>query len=465
MSGGVDSSVVAYLLSQKFNPSKNILMGIHMTNWDYHDEATAAVETTKNDNPSKCWEQDWKDAQAVAKHLQIPLHHVSFQKEYWNDVFEPYCNQVAHNVTPNPDVDCNRWIKFGVLKDYLSKRYGIDRLATGHYARLWDRSIGQDMPHCLQECDMNDPILEEYLMQSSVQHLPILLAAKDRSKDQSYFLSNVPTTAFSNVLFPLGDYYKKRMNDDRATSSSSSTADERTVRELAQQAQLPNATKRDSMGICFVGKRKHGVFLNQYIAPSQNNHNAKLRCINIEDGSVVATVDSNPSLLYATIGQGAKIPGASHKWFVVEKVVISNDKHPTLLLCSGTHHPALYSETLFICRDKLHWMMGGVPPPLPFRAKCRIRHLQPLVDCVIDLYHDQKDKNKDYYVVRLESPLRGIAEGQVCAIYAGGSDGDLICLGGGPINHRGPSYWDLQKELPPLLHPAGQNDLSYTGTM
>jgi tRNA U34 2-thiouridine synthase MnmA/TrmU len=270
------------------------------------------------------------------------------------------------------------------------------------------------------------------------------LAAKDRTKDQSYFLCGVPAKVLANVVFPLGDYYKKR---DQPSDIKTSNG-EMTVRELAMHANLPNASKRESMGICFVGKRKHGEFLNEYI-PSPFSV-TKLQCINIEDGKVMATVDPHPSLMYATTGQGAKISGASQKWFVVEK------RDSRLILCPGTHHPALYSDTLFIDASQMHWMMGGIPPPLPFHAKCRIRHLQPLVNCKIDFV----DQNG--YQVQLETPLRGIAQGQVCAIYAGGNDGGLICLGGGPIQRRGPSYWDLQQDLPQLLHPAGHNDLSTT---
>lgn len=484
LSGGVDSAVAAYLLSQQYKHNctsssstaqeggSRLLMGIHMSNWDYREEQEGQADSTTGTNNNMCWEQDWKDAKAVADHLDIPLQHVSFQKEYWNDVFAPYVDQVADHITPNPDVDCNRWIKFGVLKEHLAERYGIERLATGHYARLWDRSSSSEeneIPDCLQASSGSmDPVLKEYLMQPSVRHLPVLLAAKDRSKDQSYFLSTVPATAFTNVLFPLGDYCKKRPEGEATpTTSFASTCSDPslTIRELAQKAQLPNAFKRESMGICFIGKRKHGDFLNQYIAPSthhdgSNKDSAKLHCINVEDGTVVATVDSSPSLLYATSGQGAKISGASQKWFVVDKVesmTENSSKSLQLLLCPGTHHPALYSDTLFVDVDKMHWMMGGIPPPLPFRAKCRIRHLQPLVECEIDM---TTDDNQSRFVIRLVTPLRGIAKGQICAVYAGGKDGDLICLGGGPIAHRGPSYWDLQQDLPLRLHPAGQNDLS-----
>jgi tRNA-specific 2-thiouridylase len=468
MSGGVDSSVVAYLLSQQFASQK--LVGIHMSNWDFQEEG---------DYSSNCWEQDWKDVQQVAQHLQIhQLHHVSFQKEYWNDVFAPYCHQVSQSITPNPDVDCNRYIKFGILKQYLQDRYQIHTLATGHYARLWDRSQPNHgdtaaMPLYLEKAleEESDNALVEYLMEPSTRHVPILLAARDSSKDQSYFLSGVPAQNFANVLFPLGDYYKsqtKVTNDMEIVNDHDKPSTQMTVRELAQQAMLPNASKRDSMGICFVGKRKHGEFLNEYIAPASTTSNAKRgaqlslswECVNIEDQSVIAKVDplKHSSLMYATAGQGAKLSGASQKWFVVEKQINDKNQTPRLLLCPGTHHPALYSNTLYIKEDKFHWMMNGVAPPLPFQAKCRIRHLQPLVSCEINVNAEGQ------YIVQLKTPLHGIAPGQVRAVYASGKDSDLICLGGGPIDQRGPTYWDLQIELPSILHPAGHNDLSAMST-
>jgi tRNA U34 2-thiouridine synthase MnmA/TrmU len=146
-------------------------------------------------------------------------------------------------------------------------------------------------------------------------------------------------------------------------------------------------------------------------------------------------------LLYATVGQGAKISGASQKWFVVDK-----PDPTTVLVCPGTHHPALYADRILI--QDMNWIAGH-PPPLPLIAQCRIRHLQPLVDCEI-----RGTENGGYEIV-LHQPLRGIAPGQVCGIYYNG----LLCLGGGAITQRGPTYLDMQKELPGTLHPSGHNDM------
>lgn len=507
MSGGVDSSVVAYLLS-KSNPIHE-LIGIHMSNWDFADENPAVTTTMKsNKSNSVCWEQDWKDASAVATQLKIPIHHVSFQGEYWNEVFQPYCQKLSQSITPNPDVDCNKYVKFGALKDYLKKRFSGDEvyLATGHYARIWDRSrnsydfsstnIGcsqaplKDMPEYLQQAleEEESTILADYILHRSVANAPLLLSARDRTKDQSYFLSGVSAAAFSGVLFPLGDYYKTKHKRGTLDISEDDNSDESadcevTVRQIAQHARLPNCTKKDSMGICFIGKRKHANFIDEYVDNPLGDRDGRcspsstyslVQCINVEDNQIVSTFDpiDNPSLLYATIGQGAKISGAGQKWFVVDKQ-LQPPKHdktrfqrrwksPCILICPGTHHPSLYADRFYIKSKNFNWIAGGEanrPLPLPFRARCRIRHLQPLVDCEIVLI-DKNDSSD--FEVKLSVPLRGISPGQVFVVYAGGKGGDLVCLGGGPIDQTGQSYWELERDLPNKLHPSGHNDSSVT---
>lgn len=423
MSGGVDSSVAALLLSKKHD-----ILGIHMSNWDYHGDD----DTSKNQN---CWEQDWKDAKAVAEHLKnVPIVHVSFESEYWNSVFEPYCQRLSKSITPNPDVDCNRHIKFGVLKEYIKKRFNIPILATGHFARLYDPTNNKSTykPLYLEQALDEDPTLADMLDFEQ----PILMAARDSSKDQSYFLSGVSGQSFRNVLFPLGDLYKIPQENGNLS-----------VREIASSAQLPTAEKRDSMGICFIGKRRHADFVNEYIPPpsGEQEEQKEDRCINVEDGKIIATFDPTKdlSLVYATIGQGAKLSGAAQKWFVADKPDIT-----TLMVCPGTHHPSLYSDS-FIVQD-INWIQGR--PALPLKAQCRIRHLQPLVSCEIRV----SSSNESSYEIILERPLRGIAPGQVCGIYVN----DLVCMGGGAITKRGPTYLELNKPLPATLHPSGHNDHS-----
>lgn len=457
LSGGVDSSVAAYLLKEKHfsgNPKRKIL-GIHMSNWDYN------LEDNDSTLPN-CWEEDWKDAKAVAQHLSIDVVHTSFQSDYWNSVFEPYVEQIAQRKTPNPDIDCNRYIKFGVLKEYLWSRYQIDTLATGHYARIWDpnSNVQNILPIDLEEALNRNPTLETLIL-NRPNATPILLAARDRSKDQSYFLSGVTGDAFRNVFFPLGDLLKKEASSTAQGTFANKDCQPKTgtvrqdlsVREIALKAKLPTAMKKESMGICFVGKRKHGAFLKDFLDDSSSSSRSddfQGKCINVEDGSLVCTFDrrTSPSLLYATSGQGAKIGGASQKWFVVDK---PDDE--TLLLCPGTHHPALYADAFVV--ENINWILGE-EPPLPLIAQCRIRHLQPLVDC--EIRKNKEESSSGRYEIVVKTPLRGIAPGQVCAIYLD----DLVCLGCGTITKRGPTYLDLQKALPADLHPAGHNDLSTT---
>lgn len=415
ISGGVDSSVAAYLLKQHCNN----LIGLHMQNWSAADEDTPQTE---------CMEADSRDAQAVCQHLNIPLHHASFAAEYWTGVFEPFVEGLASGKTPNPDVGCNSIVKFGAMKEYARQKLGIETIATGHYARLWNRD--KSIPQSVEESCSVDEI--DWLSSWGSALSPLLLAAKDRSKDQSYFLAGVKGRAFENVLFPLGDLYKSS-NDDNSS----------TVRDIAQEAQLPTARKRESMGICFVGKRNFGNFIHQYLPePPRPGH-----FVDVNTGEAVGQHEG--SLLY-TIGQGAKISGASERYFVVGR----GRKDTELLVCRGTHHPALYSDTLFI--KNIHWIGDSIPPPLSstgrMRAKCRIRHLQPLVECEISGNH------VDGFTAMFDRPVRAITLGQLAALYVG-NDG-LVCLGGGAIWERGASYHDRGMDLPTELHPAGHNDLS-----
>jgi tRNA-specific 2-thiouridylase len=417
MSGGVDSSVAAYLLSKQ---KKYNLVGLHMRNWESADE----------DEP-QCLEQDRRDAQAVCRSLQIPLHHASFAPEYWTHVFEPFVDGISQGIMPNPDVTCNSEIKFGAMKEYTKKRLGIDWIATGHYARLWNRN-DISIPSCIEEGLDGETI--DWLSSWGTVSYPLLLSAADLSKDQSYFLANVDGRAFQNVMFPLGDLYKK------------SSDEEMSVRALAREARLPTAQKRESMGICFVGKRDFGDFIHQYLPEPPKPGNF----VDVDTGQVVGT--HKGSLLY-TIGQGAKISGASKRWFVVGR---AKDDDTTLLVCSGTHHAALYSDSLFL--RQIHWIGGNsvVPPPLQstgrMRVKCRTRHLQPLVSAEIS------GNEQGGWIVRFDKPIRAITPGQLTALYVG--DDGLVCLGGGIILERSVSYHEQGKDLPTELHPAGHNDLS-----
>ncbi len=199
------------------------------------------------------------------------------------------------------------------------------------------------------------------------------------------------------------------------------------------------------MGICFVGKRDFGDFIHQYL-PEPPKPGV---FVDVDTGQVVGTHQG--SLLY-TIGQGAKISGASQRWFVVGRA--HGDDDTTLLVCSGTHHAALYSDSLFL--RQIHWIGGSVPPPLQstgrMRIQCRTRHLQPLVSAEIS------GNEQDGWTIHFDKPIRAITPGQLAALYVG--DEGLVCLGGGSIWKRGASYHELGVNLPTELHPAGHNDLS-----
>lgn len=420
MSGGVDSSVAAYLLKQKY-PSDHI-MALHMNNWNVQDEEEAPT--------TGCLEQDLKDAEDVCRHLALPLHKASFAAEYWTGVFEPFVEGISlHNTTPNPDVGCNAIVKFGAMKAYAHKILGADTIATGHYARLWDRNRNRGV---LDESTSND--MEQVVEQHDWLHSwgdkddPLLFAGVDKTKDQSYFLAGVQGCNFRNVLFPLGGFIKKKGDDNL------------TVRQIAEKAQLPNASKRESMGICFVGKRDFGSFISQYLPslPPPGNF------IDVESGAIVG--QHSGSLNY-TIGQGAKISGAAKKWFVVDR---NGDQD--VMVCQGTHHPSLYSDDMWI--NDMKWIGGELPAPLRetgrLRVDCRTRHLQPLISCEIKF-----DTSSDAYRIHFDQPIRAITPGQMAVFYVGD-----VCLGGGPIVERGPSHHHRGLELPDILHPAGHNDLS-----
>jgi tRNA (5-methylaminomethyl-2-thiouridylate)-methyltransferase len=204
MSGGVDSSVAALLLKQQGHE----VVGVHMTNWDSIEDGLG----------HDCSERDRKDAEQVCRRLGIGFHEVSFQREYWHEVFTPFLQGYRDGGTPNPDLSCNRHIKFGHFAEH-ARRLGADRVATGHYARL-RRS--------------DDGLVE-------------LLSAVDETKDQSYFLAAVRQEPLQRALFPLGELRKEQ------------------VRRLAVEAGLHTADKKDSVGICFVGKRDFGEFIESYL--------------------------------------------------------------------------------------------------------------------------------------------------------------------------------------------------------
>ena len=313
LSGGVDSAVAALRLKE----AGWQVEGLFMKNWEEDDEEgyCAAAE-------------DLADARQVADALGIPLHTVNFAGEYWDRVFEHFLAEYRAGRTPNPDVLCNREIKFRAFLDH-ALGLGADRIATGHYARL---SEGEPRR---------------------------LLQAADANKDQTYFLYMVPQQALRHTLFPLGDLIKPQ------------------VRRMAEAAGFANWRKKDSTGICFIGERRFRDFLARYL-PARPGEMVT------PEGEVIGT---HQGLMYYTLGQrqGLGIGGvAGHPeapWFVVAKELENN----RLVVAQGHDHPLLYRNTLEA--EQLHWP-AGAPPATRFRCQARCRHRQPLQGCEVEIGGD-----------------------------------------------------------------------------
>ena len=360
MSGGVDSSVSAVLLQQAgFH-----VEGLFMKNWEEDDGSEYCTAMT-----------DLADAQAVADKIGIKLHTANFAMEYWDNVFEHFLAEYQAGRTPNPDILCNKEIKFKAFLDYASgPQFGLgaDFIATGHYAR---RGFGQD---------------------GRAQ----LLRGLDTNKDQSYFLHAVGGDKIAKTLFPIGELEKPQ------------------VRAIAQKYDLITANKKDSTGICFIGERKFKDFLQQYL-PAQKGD------IYTDDGIKIGTHDG---LMYYTIGQrgGIGIGGVANRpeepWFVLHKDLTNN----RLIVGQGHDHAMLQSTEL--TAYKLDW---GIAPPAQifgkqgFRCTAKTRYRQPDQDCTVFALDETGDKVK----VVFDDAQRAVTQGQSVVFY----DGD-ICLGGGVID-------------------------------
>ena len=309
MSGGVDSSVSTLLLQQQGYQVE----GLFMKNWDEDDGSEYCTAR-----------EDLADAQQVAGRLGIPLHCANFAAEYWDNVFEHFLREYRAGRTPNPDILCNREIKFKVFLEY-ALALGADYIATGHYVR---GGHGQDGG--------------------------ALLKGLDRNKDQSYFLHSVSCKELEKCLFPVGELEKTE------------------VRELARRQRLPTHDKKDSTGICFIGERRFKDFLQQYL-PAQPGPIRSL------DGAVLG---QHQGLMYHTIGQrqGLGIGGmagrAEAPWYVAGKNLQDNE----LIVVQGNQHAALYKSSLLT--TDIHWVSGS-EPELPLLCAAKIRYRQPDQACTL----------------------------------------------------------------------------------
>lgn len=383
LSGGVDSSVAAYLLVEQGYD----VIGMFMKNW--HDDSV----TISNECP---WLDDSNDAMIVAQHLGIPFQTIDLSKEYKERIVDYMFAEYQRGRTPNPDVLCNREIKFDVFLDAALK-LGADFVATGHYCRKGE----------IQE---NGKIIYQ------------LLAGRDNNKDQSYFLCQLTQGQLSKALFPIGELTKPR------------------VREIARKIDLITASKKDSQGLCFVGKVHLPDFLQQRLEPKKGSvidvpaaapifKNGKydtdlahvVEPYSFEPGSGKIIGEHNGAHYY-TIGQrkGLNIGGFPEPLFV-----IGTDTEKNLIYTGmGEDHPGLYRTGLFILSREEHWIREDMKLNDGESAKylARIRYRQKLQSCTLH------KKNEGLYLV-FDQPQRGITPGQFAAWY----DGEEL-VGSGVIN-------------------------------
>lgn len=344
MSGGVDSSVAAWLLKEQGYQVE----GLFMKNWE-QDDADGYCAAA----------DDLADAQAVANQLGIPLHSVNFSNTYWDKVFSHFLSEYELGRTPNPDVLCNKEIKFNAfLKHALT--LGADFIATGHYAKT--RQGG-------------------------------LFKAKDREKDQTYFLHAIEPTALLQTLFPIGDYHKTE------------------IRAIAKEQGLVTCDKKDSTGICFIGERRFKTFLNEFIlAKPGEMRDASGHLLGQHDGLMFYTLGQRQGL-----GIGGRKDTHEEPWYVVDKDTSTN----TLIVAQGTTHPMLYSQGL-IC-GPIHWLVD-YPNQLPMTCYAKTRYRQPEQACVISPMSD----NQHY--VMFSDLQRAVTPGQYIVFYEKNQ-----CLGGATI--------------------------------
>lgn len=356
MSGGVDSSVTAWLLKQQGYD----VVGLFMKNWEDDDDSEYCSSR-----------QDWLDAASVADLIGVDIEAVNFAAEYKDRVFADFLREYSAGRTPNPDVLCNAEIKFKAFLDH-AMTLGAEHIATGHYARV--RTV---------QTEAGD------------QHQ--LLKALDHTKDQSYFLHRLNQAQLAKTLFPLGEIPKTE------------------VRRMAQALDLPNAAKKDSTGICFIGERPFREFLNRYLP-------TKPGPIKTPDGTVVG---EHQGLAFYTLGQRKGLgiggvkgrqrdDGTADAWFTARKDI----PHNTLYVVQGHDHPWLLNQELRA--QDASWVSGQAPEPGTYAAKTRYRQSDSA--CALS------DATDDNFTLSFEHDQWAVTPGQSAVLYAGD-----VCLGGGII--------------------------------
>lgn len=346
MSGGVDSSVSAWLLKQQ---GYNVI-GLFMKNWEDDDDSEYCSSR-----------QDWLDAASVADVVGVDIEAVNFATEYKDRVFSVFLEEYKLGRTPNPDILCNSEIKFKAFLDHAYS-LGADYIATGHYARV--KEVNGEFQ---------------------------LLKGLDASKDQSYFLHRLNQSQLSRTLFPLGEIEKSQ------------------VRKIASELDLPNAKKKDSTGICFIGERPFREFLNRYL-PTEPGP-----ILNDQDQQIGEHI----GLSFYTLGQrkgigvGGQKEGNGDPWFVAKKDLLNN----TLYIVQGHDHPWLHTNQLKA--EQAHYIAGKIPEVREIGAKSRYR--QPDAACNLT-------PSTDTFTLAFADSQFAVTPGQSAVLY----DGD-ICLGGGVI--------------------------------
>ncbi len=344
MSGGVDSSLTAVILKE----AGYRVRGVFMQNWDDDDEFCTA-------------RQDYRDALAVCNTLGIELKSVNFAREYWDKVFAHFLEEYSSGRTPNPDILCNKEIKFKAFLDY-AKELGADYIATGHYARIQETDGYFDM-----------------------------LRGMDDNKDQTYFLYTLGQKALSQIMFPIGEMIKGD------------------VRQLAKDHGLHVYSKKDSTGICFIGERKFSEFLSEYLPANKGN-------IISDNGDVLG---QHQGLMYYTLGQrqglgiGGKKGAGDAPWFVLDKALESNQ----LIVGQGHDHPGLFKNTL--SATQLHWTRD-MPPADSFKCTAKVRYRQTDQACDVLISTDGIAQVRFSSPVRAITPGQSIVFYQEDVCLGGG---------------------------------------------
>lgn len=356
LSGGVDSSVTAWLLKQQGYHVE----ALFMKNWD-----------EDNDSQYCSYADDLRDVKQVCDILDIPLHTINFAQEYWERVFSYFLDEYKSGRTPNPDILCNKEIKFKAFLEYAQK-IGADKIATGHYVQ------------CFEEA------------QSAV-----LYKGHDLNKDQSYFLHALNQYQLSNSLFPVGHLEKPQ------------------VRAIAKDLKLTTHSKKDSTGICFIGERKFKEFLKEFL-PAQPGD------IKTPEGKIIGKHDG---LMYYTLGQrqGLKIGGLKESndqpWYVAAKDLKQN----VLIAAQGHEHPWLLTRELVA--QQLTWIKG-IPPANQFKTKAKVRYRHQEAECEVEIDASQKARIYFYENQWAVTPGQSIVfyDGNIC--LGGGIIESTQCLGG-----------------------------------